>query len=81
MSGAIAKALPTCIGRTLGRVGFAWGWQLLLKFTNLPISAKPPISTASTGFGGKRVCQANPARVFSTTVSDEGVGRGIPFPL
>jgi len=32
MSGAIAKALPTCIYRTLGLVGFALGWKLLLKF-------------------------------------------------
>ena len=35
MSGAIAKALPTCIGRTLGQVGFAQGRKLLLSFTNL----------------------------------------------
>jgi hypothetical protein len=35
MSGAIANALPTCICRTLGRVGFALGRKLLRKFTNL----------------------------------------------
>jgi hypothetical protein len=34
MSGTIANALPTCICRTLGRVGFALGRKLLLKFTN-----------------------------------------------
>ena len=36
MSGAIVKALPTCISGTLERVGFALGRKLLLKFTNLP---------------------------------------------
>jgi len=30
MPGAIANALPTCIGRTQGPVGFALGWKLLL---------------------------------------------------
>jgi len=29
MSGAIANALPTCSGRTMGRVGFALGRKLL----------------------------------------------------
>jgi hypothetical protein len=36
MSDAIANALPTCICRTLGRVGFARGRKLLRKITNLP---------------------------------------------
>jgi hypothetical protein len=35
MLDAIAKALPARINRTQGRVGFALGWKLLRRLTNL----------------------------------------------
>ena len=41
MSDAIAKALPTCIYRTPGRVGFARGGKLLLKITNVDNMSLP----------------------------------------
>lgn len=37
----IANALPTCISRTLGQVGFALGRKLLRKFTNLLLRLGP----------------------------------------
>jgi len=69
MSGAIAKALPTCIRRTPRRVGFALGaetFTLIYKPT-VPAStpARPPVSAASTGFGWEADAQSNPNPGFS----------------
>jgi|CZKY01.1.fsa_nt_gi hypothetical protein len=75
MSGAIANTLPTCICRTLGRVGFALGAETFTQIYKSTISARPPISTTSVGLGANRKANPTHLRVFSASVSGGRIGR------
>jgi hypothetical protein len=74
MSGAIAKALPTCIDRTLGQVGFALGRKLLRKFTNLLFRQRRRFPRPARGLA-RNGRLSNSAPGFSASVSGGRVGR------
>jgi len=81
MSVAIAKALPTCIHSTLGRVGFALGWKLLRKFTNLLFRLGRDFHSPR-GMWRELEAESNPAQGFPLRLSRRfGLGETILFPL
>lgn len=81
MSGAIANALPTCICRTLGRVGFALGRKLLRKFTNLlfRLGRRFPQPARDLARSGRRIQLTS--GFFRRAYPAVGLGEAILFPL